>query len=319
MRRLPTALPFILALACADPAAAKMPSACAFLAAQINPAAGPAFIASYPTVGSGPLHGVAYLYDNAAAAIAMVGCGEIDRARVIGDAILWAQDHDRAWHDGRLRNGYAAGRVADDPVKLAGWWDKGQERWVEDGYQAGTDTGNMAWAMLALLALDRAVPEGDGRYRKAAVRIGEWTLTRRNDDGPGGYTGGYYGWEGDQRPQSWKSTEHNTDLAAAFTLLAAATKDSAWNGQAAEAARFVKAMWFDACACFATGTLPDGVTPNRVVALDAQIWPLLAIPGLAESAYAASLATSESRLRDHHEPKTREGFTYSDASNAPRP
>ena len=53
--------------------------------------------------------------------IALVGCGERERARHIGDAILAALDHDRAWHDGRLRNAYAAGSVRQFPVKLGGW------------------------------------------------------------------------------------------------------------------------------------------------------------------------------------------------------
>ena len=88
-------------------------SACGYLAGLIDKAPpGPLFLPSYPTVESGPLHGAAYLYDNAVAAIALVGCGERDKARRIGAAILWAIDNDRTWHDGRLRNAYAAGVVA---------------------------------------------------------------------------------------------------------------------------------------------------------------------------------------------------------------
>ncbi|MBR1165922.1 hypothetical protein JQ571_02980 [Bradyrhizobium liaoningense] len=68
------------------------------------------FLPSYPTVNSGPLHGAACLYDNAVAAIALVGCGEQDKARRIGAAILWAIDNDRSWHDGRLRNAYGEDR-----------------------------------------------------------------------------------------------------------------------------------------------------------------------------------------------------------------
>src|SRR5215467_6590942 len=99
-------------------------SACGYLADLIDKASpGPLFLPSYPTVESGPLHGAAYLYDNAVAAIALVGCGERDRAYRIGAAILWAIDNDRTWHDGRLRNAYAAGVVANGPVKLPGWWD----------------------------------------------------------------------------------------------------------------------------------------------------------------------------------------------------
>jgi hypothetical protein len=98
-------------------------SACGYLAGLIDKAPpGPLFLPSYPTVESGPLHGAAYLYDNAVAAIALVGCGERDKARRIGAAILWAIDNDRTWHDGRLRNAYAAGVVASGSAKLPGWW-----------------------------------------------------------------------------------------------------------------------------------------------------------------------------------------------------
>jgi len=47
-------------------------SACGYLAGLIDkaPPSGPLFLPSYPTVESGPLHGAAYLYDNAVAAIA---------------------------------------------------------------------------------------------------------------------------------------------------------------------------------------------------------------------------------------------------------
>jgi len=311
--RFAAAVAFLLALPTPPAHAAAPPSACAYLAGLVDPAAGPVFLASYPTVGTGALHGAAFLYDNAVAAIALVGCGEVGRARAIGDAILQALGHDRAWRDGRLRNGYAAGPVDAAPVKLAGWWDDVQGRWLEDGYQAGSDTGNMAWAMLALLAIDRAAP-ADGAasgaaYRAAAVRIGAWVAAKRDMRGSGGFTGGVYGWESAPRPLSWKSTEHNTDLAAAFRLLGAATGDPVWTERAAEAERFVRAMWLETCHCFAVGTLDDGVTPGLVVALDAQLWPLLAIPGFAASPHLAALETSERLLRA----PGRAGFTYSDA------
>jgi hypothetical protein len=133
-------------------------SACGYLAGLIDkaPPSEPLFLPSYPTVESGPLHGAAYLYDNAVAAIALVGCGEQDKAYRIGSAVLWAIDNDRTWHDGRLRNAYAAGVVANGPVKLPGWWDNTQNKWLEDRYQVGSDVGNIAWAMLALLSIDDA-------------------------------------------------------------------------------------------------------------------------------------------------------------------
>ena len=255
---------------------------------------GPLFLASYPTVDAGPLHAAAFTYDNAVAVIALIGCGRRDLAQRIGDALLAALDRDRFWHDGRLRNAYAAGPVAPGPVKLPGWWDATLGRWLEDRYQAGTDSGNMAWAMLALLALDRAgahEPDRDG-----AARIGAWVAGRRDLRGSGGFIGGTFGHEPAPVEISWKSTEHNTDLAAAFHELADATGDPLWQARAAAAARFVATMWDAGCSCFAAGTTDDGVTHNPTLALDAQLWPLLALPDMAPY-QAAAFATAERRMR----------------------
>jgi len=290
----------------AIPAQAQPADACAYLSGLIPIEGGPLFLPSYPTAEEGALRGVAFLYDDAVAAVALVGCGEAGKARRIGDAMLAALDHDRAWHDGRLRNAYAAGPV-DVPVKLGGWWDRAQGRWVEDRYQVSSDTGNMAWAMLALLTLDQALH--DARYRDGAARIGGWVMGRADNRGAGGFAGGFSGWEPSPAAVPWKSTEHNTDIAGAFVLLAKATGDKAWAGRAGQAAAFVGAMWDDGCACFAVGTGDDGVTPNHVLALDAELWPLLAIPAMAPHA-DPDLATVDSRLA------VGDGYTYSDAGSA---
>lgn len=296
----------LLGLAAAPPAAAAQPAtACATLAGlfPVVPA-GPLFLASYPTVAAGPLHDAAFLYDNAAAAIALVGCGETAKAQAIGDAILTALDHDRFWHDGRLRNGYRAGPVGPGPVKLAGWWDGTENRWLEDRYQVGSDSGNLAWAMLALLTLDQV--QAGPQYRAAATRIGRWVASQQDPRGPGGFTGGRFGHEPSPEPLTWKSTEHNTDLAAAFGRLAAATGDAEWRRDATLAQSFVEAMWDPASGRFPAGTADDGVTRNPFLALDAQIWPLLAIPGAAgRFGRAAEVAEQSLAFGD--------GFAYSEA------
>jgi hypothetical protein len=278
------------------PTAAMTPAttACAYLADQVERMpAGALFLPSYPTAPAGPLHNAAFLYDNAVAALALVGCGERDKAERIGAAMLWAIDHDRTWRDGRLRNAYAGGVVGDGPAKLAGWWDDTENRWLEDRYQVGSDTGNMAWAMLALLALDGPGPRA--RFGDGATRLGAWVTQWRDPRGAGGFTGGTFGHEPTPIVRTWKSTEHNTDLAAAFRRLGERTNDPRWRDQAIAAERFVAAMWTPACGCFATGTGDDGVTLNPLLALDAQIWPLTAIPGGAQR-YAPAIATAEHRL-----------------------
>src|SRR6185312_1415597 len=158
---------------------------CAILAKQADTAGKAAFLVSYPAPPDKALKNVAFLYDNAAAALALIGCGDLGHARAIGDAILAAQAQDRFWKDGRLRNGYLAGPV-QNPALLGGWQDG--SRWVEDGYQAGSDTGNLAWAMLALLGLHHA---GQGeKYLSGAIRIAAYV--EKSFDPPG-FTGGTFG------------------------------------------------------------------------------------------------------------------------------
>jgi hypothetical protein len=277
----------ILALSAVAPAYAQ-PSPCAVLARQVEGAGkGAVFIASYPTATDKALKNVAFLYDNAAAVLALVGCGDTAHAARIGDAMLAALAHDRFWKDGRLRNAYLAGPVSN-PVKLGGWQDGNQ--WAEDGYQAGSDTGNLAWAMLALLALHHA-GAGD-RYLQGARRIAGYV--EKSFSAPG-FTGGTFGGEPKPQANAWKSTEHNIDLAAAFARLAEATQDAHWAMRAAQARALVALLWDKACGCFAAGTGLDGKTPNRFLALDAQLWPLLALPGGVRR-YGAALKTARAKM-----------------------
>jgi hypothetical protein len=286
-------------------ASSGAPSACDALAHQLDAVAtGPLFLASFPTVTEGPLYKTSFLYDQSVATIALVGCGYPQQARRLADALVAAQGRDRHWSDGRLRNGYAAGSVAAGPVKLSGWWDKQQGKWLEDRYQVGSDVGNLAWAILALLSV-RGV-EQNSPYVAAAQRIGQWIEKRRDTRGAGGFTGGTEGSEPTPTENGWKATEHNTDLVAAFDQLARATGNARWRRDATAAARFVDAMWSPECACFAAGTGVDGVTRNSLLALDAQVWPLLAIPGAA-ARYGNAVGTVVKRL------SAADGFAYSEA------
>jgi hypothetical protein len=287
-------------------AAAEPDEACRYLAREMDARPGGAmFLPSYPTVRDGPLKDAAYLYDNAVAATALVGCGKTQQARRIGDAILFALDHDRFWKDGRLRNAYLGERTTVPPVKLPGWWEPKQNSWVEDRYQVGSDSGNMAWAILALLAVHET--SGDPKYRDGAVRIGSWLLRWESQKNPKGFTGGSLGHEPKPEIVTWKSTEHNTDLAAAFSGLARATGDKAWAARAGSVEQFVESMWLPDCRCFAAGTGRDGVKPNPLLALDAQLWPLLALPG-ARTRYGEAAKTAQQKLSQSG------GLAYSEAS-----
>lgn len=264
---------------CSSALAAPAKPACVDLerAVAAYPGTGAVFLTSYPTVREGPLRDTAFLYDNAAAVIALKGCGAPDKARRIGDAMLAALDHDPFWHDGRLRNAYAAGVVAPGAVKPSGWWDKGQNKWVEDAYQTASDSGNLAWAMLALLALDSDGADkvrGDWRYLRGAERLAGWLVARWDGEG---FSGGYLGFEPAPQKLTWKSVEHNTDLAAAFRLLAMRTGDAKWRLASQRAERFVAAMWNPAQKRYDAGS--DQKKRDPTPALDAQLWPVLAIPG----------------------------------------
>ncbi|TCW85905.1 hypothetical protein C5O80_10455 [Burkholderia sp. SRS-46] len=247
------------------------------------PGSGPVFLSSYEPAPGGPalapaLTQAAFVYDNALAGIALVACRRPDDARRIADAILQASRQDRHYHDMRLRNAYRAGALPAGPAPLPGWWDEPSRKWFEDAYQAGTATGNVAWAALALLAVGDATH--DKRYLDGAAALMGWVDPGRRDTrAPAGYIGGEFGHEPQPIHQGWKSTEHNTDTYAVFRWLAERTGDARWRAAADRSRAFVAAMWDAREGRFLIGTRDDGHSPNvGPSALDASLWPLLAIP-----------------------------------------
>lgn len=240
---------------------------------------GPVFLSSWEGAADPALAGAAFTYDNALAAIALTACDRPAEARRIAAALALAATADRAGPEGRLRNAYRAGPQAA-PTPPHGWWDAAAGRWLEDDYQVGTATGNVAWAALALLTVAEATPDAPeaAALAQAAERLARWIVTATTDDrGAGGFRGGIHGGEAAPRPLTWKSTEHAADAAALFAWLDRrdGTGDR-WAAPAAAARRFLDAQWRTEAGRFATGTLPDGVTRNDGVSgLDAQLWPLL--------------------------------------------
>ncbi len=272
---------------------------CATLAAQVDsiPGGGAVLLRSWDGAdgSSAPaepaLATAAFTYDNALAAIALTACGRHVEAVRIGDALLEAATADRLGAAGRLRNAYRAGAQGERPIPPNGWWDSAAGRWDEDPTQVGTATGNVAWAGLALLTLGQAT--GEPRWRDGARVLAGWAVAHTADRrGPGGYSGGITGYDDAPRRVGWKSTEHNTDLAALFAWLA--RDEPAWAAPAQAARAFLAAMWDGGSGRFLIGTLPDGLTPNTAGAgLDAQVWPLL-LPG-APPAWRRTLAWIERR------------------------
>ncbi len=236
------------------------------LSARVAALGGPGLLRSYDVAGAGDFDrtqaNCAYVYDNAVVGLALLAAGDAAGARRIGAALVQAQQTDRFWHDGRLRNAYRAGPAEPGPYKLPGWWDAAAGRWMEDGYQAGTATGVVAWAMLLWIGL---ADRGHGEvFRAAAQHAAGWIQTQR---APRGYAGGVIGFEPSPQRLAWVSTEHNVDVAAAFAALG--------RGEAAAHARdFVAGMWQVGQGRFAIGVRPDGGL-NDGSAVDANLWPLL--------------------------------------------
>lgn len=229
----------------------------------------------------------AYTYDNALALMCFLSKGDFGRAKILADTFLFALNNDRSYSDGRLRNAYRSGDISDpnpSTAKLPGWWDATAEEWYEDEFQVSTHTGNVAWAMLALISYYEE--RGGDTYLEAVERMGEWVIDNTKDDrGDGGYTGGYQGWETSDTnttgPEklSYKSTEHNIDLYAAFLRLYNATNEDAWLDAANYAKDFIESMWNSDGGYFYTGTLEDGVTTNTSnIPVDIQAWAVMAMP-----------------------------------------
>lgn len=241
------------------------------------PGGDPVFLASYepgPNEKSVPLplRSTAFSYDNALAATALAACGDLRRARQIGEAFLAAIESDRTFEDGRIRNAYRAGPVRERPVLLPGWWDTANNRWSEDRYQDGTATGNVAWVALALLNLRDATQ--DPRFEEAASRLAAWIRTRTARRDAPGFTGGLDGYDPEQASLGWASTEHNLDIVALGMRLGKADD----RAMAGSARTFLDAAFDDAAGCFRMGTDADGrMRGVEAIALDTQLWPLLGV------------------------------------------
>lgn len=276
-------------------------SLCAVLARAVDAEGrGPVMVASYrpgPHEAEVPsaLRHSAFTYDNALAAIALTACGQVARARRIGDALLHALWNDRTFHDGRIRNAYRAGPVGDGAPALPGWWEAERKLWAEDAYQDGTATGNVAWAALALLTLDAAAPAAG--YRAGAARMLGWISANTLDSrSPAGFSGGVDGFDPVQTRLTWKSTEHNLDVhaVAAWLYRLDGRPDDAH--LAAKARGFLDAVFVADPGGFRLGTRPDGTLQTLdQLALDTQLWPQIGVAD-APAAWRRALDLAARRM-----------------------
>lgn len=237
------------------------------------------------------LESTAFTYDNALAidAYLVQGGGAVQRAEVLGNAFLYAQSHD-AINDGRLRQAYFVNAPDGNGVYV--------QPALAPFYFLGSSTGDMAWAGMALAQLYRTTRNTS--YLTGALKLGNWIYTNTYDTrGSGGYTGGV---DASNNKLTYKSTEHNIDTYAFFTMLARLTGDQTWTPRAVAALTFVQSMWNAAGGFFWTGTANDGITINTSnIPEDVQTWSYLAF---LNPAYAASLDWVTSNLITIDTPQT---------------
>jgi hypothetical protein len=210
-------------------------------------------------------------YDDAVVIDALLARGtaaDVARAGTIGDALLYVQANDTA-RDGRVRAAYAP-----DPLTGPG------SITVTD---PTSDVGNVAWVGQALLQLYART--GQASDLAGATAAATWIYTNTYDTrGAGGYTGGL---PARGAKIEWKSTEHNIDVYALFSMLAAASGNPVWTARAEWAEQFIVSMWNAASGRFAVGTLDDGVSVNTgEQPEDVNTWSYLA---LEDPAYASSI------------------------------
>ncbi|MBN1294955.1 MAG: hypothetical protein JXB48_24175 [Candidatus Latescibacteria bacterium] len=256
----------------------------------------------------------AHTYDNALALMAFIALDDTFRARLIADALVYAVENDRFYNDGRIRSVYMAGELKAFPgwifggkratARLIGVWDNACAMWLEDLYSVSTTTGNVAWTMLALINYYQCVEKKDSipalksRYIQTAIKLGNWVIMNcspKTNFRPG-FTGGFTGWDLNTIKceidtlkshckryttiikETYKSSEHNIDLYAAFKRLHNITRDPKWEKCADMVKIFILDSMWDTVDCkFWTGTQPNDSINKTIhqMPVDAQAWSIL--------------------------------------------
>ena len=209
-----------------------------------------------------------FVYDNAVVINALLEQGDtanLRRALLLGETLLYAQQHDSIG-DGRVRQAYFVDQPDTNGVFL--------RPALAPFFFTGSATGDMSWVGMALAHL--FARSGAPQFLNGAVRLGQWLVKNTfSTTGAGGFTAGV---DANDNPLTYKSTEHNIDAIALFTMLAQLTGDSSWTAQAQHARSFVQAMFNTASDFFWTGTLLDGATINtNPIPEDVNTWSFLAL------------------------------------------
>ena len=223
----------------------------------------------------------AFTYDNAVSIHAYLADGSrasLDRARILGEGLLYAQANNFPFHDGRFAQAYFVNTPNPD----------GSGAYITPAaapfYFYSSAVGDQAWAGMALAQLYHRTR--DTQFLAGALLVANWIVSNTyNTLGAGGFS---FGTTINMYNQSvpstnGKSTEHNIDTFAFFTMLSTLTGDSkavngmSWSRLAHHARVFVAAMFNPAGPYFYTGTLGDQITINpSPIPEDVQTWSYMA-------------------------------------------
>ena len=268
-----------------------------------------------PSASLSFLRNICYVYDNSLAICALLSSKHPDdqqRACLIADAFVQLVQYE----GGFLRNAYCCGDLTGrdmnnrvEPRRPGQMTPMNNDSrlksdWYIDEYALSIDAGNMAWAMIALLNVwERSGKAQDSAYLEAAKTLGDWIIdhcTADTSSSIGGFTGGLYitfknpgsivqsDLESNciKRKKTWKSTEHNIDLAVAYKRIAEGVNDPALKSRYKKAAdsAYSFVLWareqgMSHGSFIVTGTEDNTDSPNlEVEPLDPQSWSLLAFP-----------------------------------------
>lgn len=252
------------------------------------------------------LESTAFTYDNAVSIHAYLLSGTHDareRAELLGQGLIYAQANNFPFNDGRFAQAYFVNQASSSGAYITPA--------AFPFYFYTSAVGDQAWAGMALAQIYHLT--GNSAYLTAALNVGNWIVTNTyNTLGPGGYS---FGTNINQFNQSvpstnGKSTEHNIDTFAFFSMLDDLTKHGSasngmsWKDLAAHALDFVIAMYNASGGYFFTGTLGDQISINYYpVPEDCQTWSYLAMlnnqyKGTIDWALANLQATDTPASRD---------------------
>jgi hypothetical protein len=226
------------------------------------------------------LESTSFTYDNAVSIHAYLLEGSRDslaRAEVLGQGLVYAQANNFPFNDGRFPQAYFVNTASGSGAYITPA--------AFPFYFYTSAVGDQAWAGMALSQLYARTR--NSAYLTAALSVANWIVTNTYDtQGPGGYR---FGTNINQYNQSvpspnGKSTEHNIDTYAFFTMLdelthhGSAANGMKWSALATHALNFVIAMYNASGPFFWTGTLGDQVSINYYpIPEDCQTWSYLAM------------------------------------------